>query len=190
MDKEWKRYALHTCAQKEDSVHHILVDRGFRTFFPHTLNWSRSKTKSKLLVRPYFPQYLFVGFRDCEPKRFDLVNMTPKVRGLVHAPGGEPFPMPWPVMRELMRRTDGSGLICKGEEQIRPRFEGKTGDRIRIGENTAFFGLLAEVAKIDKSGRLVAELKACGRVVRLSLNAAAVAEIIPKHQSAATVLRH
>ena len=65
--------------------------------------------------------------------------------------------MPWPVMRELMRRTDGSGLICKGEEQIRPRFEGKKGDRIRLGEKTAFFGLLAEIAKIDKSGRLVAE---------------------------------
>jgi transcription antitermination factor NusG len=186
MDKEWKWYALHTYARKEESVDRILNDRGFQTFFPHTSNWiAISNGKPKLVLRPYLPQYLFVGFRDSEPKRFDLVNTTPGVRGLVHAAGGEPFPMPWPVMRELMRKTDGTGLICKGEERIRPRFDGKTGDRIRIAENTAFFGLLAEVAKIDKSGRLVAELQACGRVVRLSLNAANVAEIIPKYQLAA-----
>jgi transcription antitermination factor NusG len=186
MDKEWKWYALWTYARAEESVDRSLRCRGFRTFFPRTSNWIViSNAKSKLVVRPYFSQYLFVGFRDSDPKRFDLVNTTPGVRSLVHAPGGEPFPMPWPVVRELMRRTDGSGLICKGEERIRPRFEGKVGDRIRIGENTAFFGLLAEVAKIDKSGNLVAELEACGRVVSVSLNAADVAEIIPKDQVAA-----
>jgi len=184
MDKEWKWYALHTYAQKEKSVDRILSDRRFRTFFPHTSNWiATSNGKSKLVIRPYFPQYLFVGFRDCEPKRFDLVNMTPGVRGLVHAPGGEPFPMPWPVMRELMKRSDSYGLIWKGEEHIRPRFEGRIGDRVRLRDNTAFFGLLTEVAKIDKSGKLVAELEACGRVVRVSLNAD-VAEIIPKQSAA------
>jgi transcription antitermination factor NusG len=182
MDKEW--YALQTFARKEQSVDRILNDLGFRTFFPHISNWAISNGKSRLVVRPYFPQYLFVGFRDSKPKRYDLVNTTPGVRGLVHAPGGEPFPMPWPVMRELMRKTDGTGLICKGEERIRPRFDGKAGDRIRIRENTAFFGLLAEVAKIDKSGKLVAELRACARPIRPSLNAAAVAKIIPKHQPA------
>jgi transcription antitermination factor NusG len=186
MDNEWNWYALWTYARTEESVDRILRCRGFSTFFPHTANWiETSNSKSKLVVRPYFSQYLFVGFRDSEPTRFDLVNTTPGVRGLVHAPGGEPFPMPWPVMRELMRRTDGSGLICKGEEQIRPRFEGKKGDRIRLGEKTAFFGLLAEIAKIDKSGRLVAELEACGRMVRVSLNTTDVAEIILKDQVAA-----
>jgi len=186
MDKERKWFAVHTYAQKEKSVDRILSDRGFRTFFPHTSNWiAISDSKSKLVVRPYFSQYLFVGFRDSEPKRFDLVNMTPGVRSLVHAPGGQPFAMPWPVMRELMKRADPFGLIWKGQEQIRPRFEGRIGDRVRLGENTAFFGLLAEVATIDKAGKLVAELEACGRIVRVSLNAADVAEIIPKNQAAA-----
>src|SRR5262249_677502 len=159
------------------SVDRILSDQGFQTFFPHTSNWIViSNHKSKLVVRPYFSQYLFVGFRDSEPKRFDLVNMTPGVRSLVHAPGGDPFPMPRPVMGELMKKADPFGLICKGEEQIRPRFEGRIGDRVRLG--AAFFGLLAEVAKIDKAGKLVAELEACGRIVRVSLNTADVAEII------------
>ena len=180
MSQEWNWYALWTHARAEQIVDRILRCRGFKTFFPHTSHWiETSNTKSKLIVKPYFSQYLFVGFRDSEPKRFDLVNTTPRVRSIVHAAGGEPFPMPWPVMRKLMRRADGSGLICKGEERIRPRFEGKKGDRVRIGENTAFFGLLAEVAQIDKSGRLVAELEACGRVVRVSLSAANVSEIIP-----------
>jgi transcription antitermination factor NusG len=184
MDKEWNWYALWTYARAEQTVDRSLKSRGFRTFFPHTSNWvvGTSNTKSKLVVSPYFSQYLFVGFRDSEQKRFDLVSTAPGVRNLVRAASGEPFSMPWPVMRELMRKTDGSGLICKGEEQIRPRFEVKIGDRIRIGENAAFFGLLAEVTKIDKTGKLVTELEACGRVVRVSLNAANVAEIIPKNQ--------
>lgn len=184
MDKDWNWFALWTYARAEESVDRNLRCRGFRTFFPRTSNWiGINNAKSRLVERPYFSQYLFVGFRDAEPKRFDLVNTAPGVRSLVHAPGGEPFPMPWPVMRELMCRTDGSGLICRGEERIRPRFEGKVGDRIRIGD--ALFGLLAQVAKIDKSGKLVAELEACGRIVSVSLDASDVAEIIPKVQTAA-----
>ncbi len=179
-------FAVMTRARAEEAVDRSLRRQGFKTFFPHTSNWvGASTSKSRLSVRPYFSRYLFVGFRDDEQKRLDLVNDTFGVCTVVYAPVGAPFPIPWPVMRELMRRTDGSGLICKGEEQIRPRFEGKIGDRIKIGENTAFFGLLAEVAKIDTAGKLVAELEACGRVVRISLNAADVAEIIQKDQVAA-----
>src|SRR5262245_30962754 len=91
--RQWKKSGsgtLNTYARKEVSVDRILNDRGFQTFFPHTSNWiAISNGKSKLVLRPYFPQYLFVGFRDSQPKRFDLVNTTPGVRGLVHAPRSE-----------------------------------------------------------------------------------------------------
>ena len=64
MEPRW--YAVWTRSRHEQRVLEQLEQKGFETFLPTTLRWSRWKDRKKQVQWPLFPGYCFVRFGGAE----------------------------------------------------------------------------------------------------------------------------
>jgi transcription antitermination factor NusG len=181
-DVQW--YAVHTLSRCEDLAERSLKAKGYPTFFPHTPEWvGKDKYRLRLVKRPYLSRYMFVGLTaqhhvgGC-PNLYPI-NDANGVATVVYAPGGIPFPINPVVMEELMERADPLGAIM-GKPKKHPRFKGRIGDYVKLSETTAYFGFLAEVARIDDNGKLLILLETFGRKVPTLIRPEDVSEVIAK----------
>lgn len=107
------------------------------------------------------------------------INNTIGVSTVVYC-GYEALSIPQAIVAELMRRADQNGEIemQKGKEV----FPGKKGDKIKFSESSPLFGFIAEIQRVDITGKLVVVLdKMLGSEREVLVNRADVGEIIKQN---------
>lgn len=146
-----------TNVRKEWLAQKCLKFLGFDTFFPHYTEWTKpTRAKPTLLTKPYFTRYIFVGLNGGKNQSIFTVNHTIGVSAVVYN-GAEALCLPQEFMDELMSRTDESGhLLPEGEK--RPQFPGEIGDFVGFTENSPLFGFIAEIKRVDSTGKLMVKL--------------------------------
>lgn len=121
---EW--YVATALPRKEYFAIANLGNQGFKTFFP-----TLPKTPGKVLpgrpaAQPLFPGYIFVNF-GLGHGRWQSINGTLGVRGLVGPHGARPSPVPARIMADLFARCpqgiwDTAGDTLQRGDPIEVRF--------------------------------------------------------------------
>ena len=175
-----KWFAVMTKARKEQLAFLNLKRQGYVVFYPHYLEWTKpKKVKPRLLKKPYMPRYLFAAMTGGPRQSFYSINNTIGVSTVVYC-GYNAFEIPVKIIGELQERADESGEIDMGKKKI-PDFPGKPGDKIRFSDKSPFFGLLAELKRVDINGRIVVELEQIfGASREISIKRTDVGGIIPR----------
>ena len=144
-------FVVYCQAQKEQLACRELKRIGFEVFWPHTSSWAAAghKEKSRLVKKSWLPRYVFVrSFKE----NLWAVNDAAGVSTVVHAPGGEPFPVCDDVMGIIQSQADHLGEVFIGKRK-RPKPKYRVGDRIRItDEKSPLFGLYVTAKKVLDSG--------------------------------------
>jgi transcription antitermination factor NusG len=92
-----------------------------------------------------------------EGQSFYTINNTIGVSTVVYC-GYDALSIPESIIEEIRSRGDSDGRIwVKGDE--RPEFPGKPGDKVKFSEKSPLFGLLAEIKRVDNTGRLMVQLE-------------------------------
>lgn len=165
MTEAW--YAVYTAPRAEYLADRTLRALGYKTFFPHTVELvQQSKRKSRFVKVAYLSNYLFVAFR---PERRHLESAYQVNNAVVDEDGRKkaslvmagtdangdkaPFPIPMSVMNPLMELCDHvSGQVIFVQDVPRTKWNWAVGDRVRIAEGNALFGLFAAVEEIFDNG--------------------------------------
>ncbi len=113
-------YAVYTRHQHEKTVAQLLGSKGFEVFLPLYKSSRQWKDRTKHLILPLFPCYVFI--HECGNRKIDLFS-TPGVHSLVGA-GGKPEPIPWTEI-EAIRKTVEHG-------RVEPHPFLNCGDRVRV----------------------------------------------------------
>lgn len=71
--------------------------------------------------------------------------------------GYEALPIPEGIITELRGLGDSQGRIALPGQDT--GFPGKIGDRVRFSEKSPLFGLIAEIKRVDNTGRLMVQLE-------------------------------
>src|SRR5580693_3487713 len=156
-DGPW--YALYTRHQHEKMVDQILTDKGFSTFLPlyaTTHNW---KDRTKALLLPLFPCYVFLkGGLD---RRLQMLT-TPGIYGLVSS-AGQPAAIP-EIEIEAIRRVVKSGTRVEAHPFL------KCGNwvRVKCGPLTGIEGILVRKKNIS---RLVLSVEILGTAASIEVAA-------------------
>lgn len=132
-------YAIYTKPKHEDRVEEILSRASFEVFNPKLRKKRIVRGKNECVIRPFFPNYLFVKF---DPSRqYHMIKYTRGVRGIIGNPGS-----PWPVSEDIISfirsRMNENGLIV-----ITPDIE--IGDKVEITEGPfrGFIGIFEREMK-------------------------------------------
>lgn len=123
-------------------------------------------------------RYIFVEMLAGNPKHSIYnINNTIGVSTVVYC-GYEALSVPVAIINELRGRADANGEIP--DESSGPRvFPGKVGDRVKFLEGSPFFGFMAEIRRIDTTGKLMIELdQMLGSQREILVNQTDVGEIV------------
>ena len=170
-------YAIYTRHQHEKTVAQILTSKGFETFLPAYASSHRWNDRTKVVLLPLFPCYVFLkGGLD---RRLDLVK-TPGVHSLVTC-AGLPAAIPTDEMEALRLATEsGAGL--------EPHPYLKCGDWVRVKS-----GLLegSEGILVRKKNlcRLVLSVEMLGKAASVEIDGFLVEKINHKRSGACSVDR-
>ena len=129
-------YVVQSRPHKELYAATNLQNQAFRTFIPQISKTVRHSRRTKTVLAPLFPRYLFVSL-DLSRDRWRSVRGTFGVSCLV-MDGDRPRPVPQGLVEQLITTTNGSGGV-----DFR--------NRLVLGQNVRF--LTGPFA--DKIGRLV-----------------------------------
>lgn len=170
MHMQW--YALRVRSNQESIAEAILDGKGYQTFLPQyrsTRTWS---DRTKVILKPLFPGYLF-----CE---FDVTQRAPvvTVRSIIQVVGFGQGPMPVDAIElEQVRRAIGSGM------SIEPRRHFESGQLVEVQEGP-LTGLKGIFVRYHGVNRLVLSLTLIQRSIAVELDACAVTPIRPILQRA------
>ncbi len=130
-------YAVWTRSRHEQTVHDQLVQKGYETFLPTVVRWSRWKDRKKKIDWPLFPGYCFVRFDGRE--RLPIVTCS----GVVKIVGfeGQLATIPDEEIEGIRRLISSSlpydpcPLIAEGSmvEVVHGPLKGVTGRLVRKG---------------------------------------------------------
>lgn len=155
-------YAVHTRALSERQVNEALRRADFETLWLWKTATIRHAKQEKLIVRSYFPRYLFVtlGLDQSVDKAFKRI---PGISTLLHRANGERIRVTDGEMARIRAMGDARGWVDQTEAQIaakRRRFEAGTRLRITTGAFEGRFGVLDVAVDIDagKDITLLAEM--------------------------------
>ncbi|MHB8499944.1 MAG: UpxY family transcription antiterminator [Candidatus Acidiferrales bacterium] len=156
-DSSW--YALYTRHQHEKMVDQVLTNKGFSTFLPlyaTTHNW---KDRTKVLMLPLFPCYVFL--KGGIERRLQILT-TPGIYGLVSS-GGQPAAIP-AVEIEAIQRVIESGARVEAHPYL------KCGNRVRVksGPLAGIEGILVRKKNIS---RLVLSVEILGTAAAIEVAA-------------------
>jgi transcription antitermination factor NusG len=146
-------YAVMTEPQREEDADRDLRRQRYWTFFPHRREMVKvGRFVFRDIVRPLFPNYLFVGVRP--GMGLGLAARSVGV-AMILGIGGVPLPIPDPVITEIMERCDGGREADEIAPERRGRdlaFGGKPGDKVVLGaEAGAWHGLCQQILRIEGS---------------------------------------
>jgi transcriptional antiterminator RfaH len=162
--KNW--YVVQTQPNSESRAQLNLARQGFEAYLPRYLKQRRHARKVEHVVRPLFPNYLFV-LLDTERERWRSVNGTFGVSRLV-SHGDVPLPVPEGVVEAIRMREDDRGLVATLSPVFRP------GQKVEIleGPMAMCTGLFLHASDSD---RVVLLLDMLGQQVRVKIRCTGVA---------------
>jgi transcription elongation factor/antiterminator RfaH len=154
-----KWYVVHTQSRAESQVIYQLERQGFRVFCPRFRRTVRHARKTRNVLAPLFPNYLFVRL-DISRDHWRSINGT---RGVVRLlmQGETPQPVPHNVIDSLRARTRADGTF-----DWTPNL--KVGGPIRI-VNGPFLEFLGTLQSFNAAKRVQVLLDLLGRSVSVTL---------------------
>jgi transcription elongation factor/antiterminator RfaH len=152
-------YVARTHARTEDQAICNLETQGYLVFCPRYRRTTRHARKTRNVLAPLFPTYVFVSF-DISRDRWRSINGT---RGVAHLlmRGGMPQLVPAGIVDDLRARMRADGSM----DWI-PTLS--IGDAVRIAEGP-FAALLGTLEYLDAAGRVRVLLNLLGRSVPVHL---------------------
>ncbi len=158
---------VNTHPHKEATAIANLRNQGFETYCPMVRRRVRHARKTREVLRPLFPGYLFVAGGD-ESFRLRPVPSTFGVRAVVRV-GDEPARLDGRFIAAL-RARERDGVISL------PASPFEVGQSIRITDGP-FDGTVATIIALDEKDRLVVLMDILSRPVRVHLDARQVSSL-------------
>jgi transcriptional antiterminator RfaH len=159
-------YAAFTQPHGEAKASDHLERQGYSVYLPCYRRWVRHARQRKLVLRPLFPRYLFVGL-DREAQRWRPIRSTVGVLGLVTS-GDEPVAVPPEVIDALREREREGGFdVLSSAQSLR------NGDAVRVIDGP-FQDLVGRLLGVADHERVFVLLDVLGRSVRASVAVLAV----------------
>ena len=155
-------YAVHAQPNGEEKARANLERQGYDVFLPRYRRWVRHARQRRIVSRPLFPRYLFVGLDRAE-MRWRPILSTPGVASLVRA-GDEPAAVATGVIKAL-RGQDREGAF----DRVVPAEDFCPGDKVRIKEGP-FQDLVGRLIRGTGDGRVCILLELLGREVRAEVS--------------------
>ncbi|HEY7231045.1 MAG TPA: transcriptional activator RfaH [Pseudolabrys sp.] len=152
-------YVVHTQCRAENQAAKQLEKQGYQVFCPRYRRTVRHSRKTKSVLAPLFPNYLFVRL-DISRDRWRSINGT---RGVVRLlmQGEAPQPVPDDVMNGLRAQTRTDGTF-EWTANL------KVGGPVRI-VNGPFAEFLGTLQSLNAAGRVQVLLNLLGRSVSVAL---------------------
>jgi transcription antitermination factor NusG len=160
-------HALYTRHQHEKSIANVLAYKGFEVFLPLYSAAHRWKDRSKELLLPLFPCYVFL--RGGLDRRFDMMT-TPGIHMLVTS-GGQPAVVSDDeiyAVRQLVENT----------QRVEPHPFLRSGDWVRV-KSGPLRGLDGILVRKKNLFRLVVSLEILGKSAAVEVDASMVDRINP-----------
>jgi transcriptional antiterminator RfaH len=155
----WYVVRTKTCFEERAIWH--LDNQGFETYLPRYRKQVRHARKTKTVMRPLFPGYVFVKM-DTRQQRWRSINGTVGVISLVQL-GDTPRPIPTDIVDAIRQREDEVGVVTLAPYGL------KNGDRVRVREG-ALSEYTALLEDISDEKRVFLLLDLMGREVRVSVS--------------------
>lgn len=164
--KRW--YVVHTQTRAEGRALWHLEHQGFECFLPRFRRLTRHARRTKAVLEPLFPRYLFTLF-DLDAAAWRSINGTRGVAGLL-SQGPKPTPVPEGIVEGLIDVADDTGIAPLAALSLFWR-----GRNVEI-ESGPFAGQTGQVeAVLDKGrDRVQVLLSLLGAPVRLQLPSYAI----------------
>ena len=159
-------FAVHTQPHSEGKAHENLARQGYAPYLPRYRRWVRHARQRKLVLRPLFSRYLFVGF-DRATMPWRPILSTVGVSGIV-CRGDGPEPVA-PGVIELLRKRESDGAF----DELVPAHRLKSGDAVRIAEGP-FENVIGRLVKAGDEERVYILFELLGRSVRAEVSAAII----------------
>ena len=157
-------FAVHCQANRENLAAANLAEQGYGTFLPRYRKLRRHARRVDKVLRPFFPNYLFVRL-DMDHDRWRPINGTSGVARLVMC-GDRPVPAPVGVVEVLQRSCDEAGVMTWRPDLI-------PGQAVRVNEGP-FAGLVGELESLRGNERVRVLLDLMGSSVPAMLPRASV----------------
>ena len=150
-------------ASRENSAQFNLNRLGFRSFAPRVSRTVRHARKSRTVLAPLFPGYVFI-ILDLSRDRWRTVNSTFGVASLIMGVE-QPIPVPQGVVEAIMTQDFG---VVRSDDNL------KIGQQVRILSGP-FAEALCQLVHLDDRGRVRVLLELMGTEVTAKLARAQVA---------------
>ena len=157
-------YVARVHPNRENSAQFNLERLGFRSFAPRVRRTVRHARKSRIVLAPLFPGYVFL-ILDLSKDRWRSVNATFGVASLIMG-AEQPMPVPSGVVEALVT-SENSGLVRLDDDL-------EIGQRVRIVSGP-FAEALCRLVHLDDRGRVRVLLELMGTEVTAQLDRARVA---------------
>lgn len=157
-------FVVQTLPRVEGRACEHLERQGFRVFCPRLRKSVRHARRTKSVLAPLFPGYLFIQL-DPASCPWRSVNGTRGVARLI-SHGEVPQPLPEGLVDNLLARVRADGVM-----DWKPMF--KVGQAVRIADGP-FTDLLGTLEQLDAAGRVRVLLDLLGRKVSVALRCEAL----------------
>ena len=139
-------FALYTEQQREEFARDRLKANGYSVFYPHI---PQCGYRGRMWNKPYYPRYLFVDcVHDWTMSELIGIWMIPGVIGPVRSTCGMPYRIRREALQPLFDVTDHLGAVHVPEAP-KPLYGLQKGNRVKLAEGNAFWGMVAEVQSVD-----------------------------------------
>lgn len=160
-------YAVQTRPHKERVAGANLEKQGFPAFIPCVRKTLRHARRTRVVLAPLFPRYLFVSL-DLGRDRWRSVNGTLGVTRLV-TDGVMPIPLPTGLVEELIAMTEELGAISL-DRTLEP------GERVRFLSGP-FADIIGKLLTLDDTGRALVLVEILGSPRRVVAPAGGLASV-------------
>jgi transcription antitermination factor NusG len=160
-------HALYTRHQHEKAITHALSNKGFEVFLPLYSAAHRWKDRSKELLLPLFPCYVFL--RGGLERRIDIIT-TPGIHMLVTS-GGHPAVVPDEEIYAVRQ-------LVENAQRVEPHPFLRSGDWVRV-KSGPLMGAEGFLVRKKNLFRLVVSVEILGRSAAAEVDASTVERINP-----------
>lgn len=156
--KNW--YLVYCKPRQENVAKRNLARQGFEIYLPVTRQRRRRLGRSKTVIEPMFPRYLFIRL-DCQHDDWGPIRSTLGVTALVRF-GQFPTPVPGDLIHGLKERDDEEGV------QQLPDYTYRPGESLRITDGV-MAGLEGIYLARSARDRVLVLLEILGQQARVEL---------------------
>lgn len=121
--KNW--YVLKTKPQKEADVVKLLSGASIEVFWPQIREATYRARQKHFVIRPLFPNYLFVHVDFSDAQMLHMIKFTRGVSRILSAEN-KPVPLEAKIIAFLQAQANDQGVIERATQKL------KTGDRIKV----------------------------------------------------------